>query len=126
MDTFEAFTSKLESNYGMQTIVVSSTSSLGIIDIFSMPRRAILIVGRWSISQCELIDLCIDKNNVLTKSFVSMLKAFLSKDLALKFNAVKETPWKPAFKTTSLFHCMDGTYSIPDPFGYFLAFVDLF
>ena len=55
----------------------------------------------------EIMHLCVDKDGVITKSIVHTLKEFMSKDLALKFNAIKEQPGKPALRTTSFFVCLE-------------------
>ncbi|KAK0071170.1 hypothetical protein PV325_013359, partial [Microctonus aethiopoides] len=57
---------------------------------------------------CSLLNSCIDKEHSITKSFVSMLKMFLTKDVASTFTASKETNEKRKFIDTPLFDCMLG------------------
>ncbi|KAK0174423.1 hypothetical protein PV327_010192 [Microctonus hyperodae] len=57
---------------------------------------------------CALLNTCIDRDYSVSKSFVTMLKMFLSKPLASSFTASKETNRKKKFIDTPLFDCMIG------------------
>ena len=65
----------------------------------------------------ELTSLVDDKLSI-TKSFNTMLKTFISKDVAIQFTAARKArdPAKEQgagrFKDTALFQCMSGEYFI--------------
>lgn len=48
----------------------------------------------------------IDKNQVLTKSIVSILKTFMTKEIAMMYTAKKEVPGKKVFKKTIFYNIM--------------------
>lgn len=52
-----------------------------------------------------------DKNYSISKSFVTIMKKFMSKELALKFTAVRHND-KIKFRGTELSVCMDGMIKV--------------
>lgn len=66
-------------------------------------------------SQCSLLLTCVNKDFVISKSFVTMLKKLMTKSVAMQFTAVRRSSsdkTKRLFKGTEVSKCMEGKYTI--------------
>ena len=52
------------------------------------------------------------QKNTLSKNLTSILKSFLTREMALKFTAVKKTEGKEIFKTTKFCNYIEGNFLI--------------